>query len=334
MAFGPFSANRIEFGLEGTVGTAKTPTVVWAGPAIDIQDTSTVVFVQEDTGTVGPSERSYVPFQGAMVAFPETEVTFQQGWYPFQTAMGSVAAGAGTVTRSYIAPYGTALPTLQTATIRTGNAIVGDGGQMAGAFCSEWEVSGSGTDAVKITSTWLGQKRTSQALVGTAITIPSALEAALNAKTTLYSDPSGGTVGTTQVPGVLRSWSIKGKSPWVFVPIGDGNTYPTIYKFAPSDDDTYSASMTFELENNTGGTAVSNHRTYFAEQTKRLYRIKVPGSTPNEMRFDFVGKPEAVGAYQRDGGNTLVTVDFKIRPSVADSLYFTATFINLVTTNP
>ena len=115
MAFGPFVANKIEFGLQGTVTTAKTPTVAWAGPATDIQDTSTVVFVSEDTGTLAPSERSYVPFQGAMVAFPETEFTFQQGWYVWQTGMGSVAAGAGTVTRTYTAPYGTVIPTFQPA---------------------------------------------------------------------------------------------------------------------------------------------------------------------------------------------------------------------------
>lgn len=334
MAFGPFSANRIEFGLQGTVATAKVPTVVWAGPASDIQDTSAPVFVQEDTGTLAPSGRSYIPFQGAMLAFPETEFTFQQGWYAFQTGMGSVAAGAGTVTRTYTAPYGTALPTFQPATIRTGNAVVGDGGQMMGAFCSEWEVSGSGTDAIKITSTWMGQRRTTQALVGTAITIPSSLEVALNAKTTLYSDPSGGTVGTTQVIGTMRSFSVKGKSPWMFVPIGDGNTYPTIYKFAPSDDDTYSATMTFELENNTSGTAVSNHRDYFANQTVRLYRIKVPGTTPNELSFDFAAKPEKVNAIERDGGNTLVSVDFKIRPSYSDGLYFVAQVVNTVTSNP
>jgi len=334
MAFGPYIANKIEFGLQGTVTTAKTPTVAWAGPATDIQDTSVVVFVQEDTGTLAPSERSYVTFQGAMVAFPETEFTFQQGWYPFQTGMGSVAAGAGTVTRTYTAPYGTAIPTFQPATIRTGNAVVGDGGQMVGAFASEWEVSGAGTDAIKITSTWLGQRRTDQALVGTAVTIPSSLEVALNAKTLLYSDASGGTVGNTQVPGVMRSFSIKGKSPWMFVPIGDGNTYPTIYKFAPSDDDTYSASLTFELENNSGGSAVVNHRSYFANQTVRLYRIRINGTTPNQLTFDFAGKPEKVNPYERDGGNTLVTVDFKIRPSIVDSLYFKAEVVNTVASNP
>lgn len=334
MAFGPFSANKIEFGLQGTVSTAKVPTVAWAGPATDIQDTSVVVFVSEDTGTLGPSGRSYVTFNGAMVSFPETEFTFQQGWYIFQTGMGSVAAGAGTVTRTYTAPYGTALPTFQPATVRTGNAIVGDGGQMMGAFASEWEVSGSGTDAIKVTSTWMGQRRTTQALAGTAITIPSSLEEALNAKTTVYSDATGGTVGTTQVIGTMRSFSVKGKSPWMFVPIGDGNTYPTIYKFAPSDDDTYSASMTFELEDNTSGTAVVNQRSYFANQTVRLYRIKVPGATPNELRFDFAAKPEKVNSVERDGGNTLVTVDFKIRPSIADSLYFVAQVVNTVTSNP
>lgn len=334
MTFAPYIANKIEFGLQGTVTTAKTPTVAWAGPAVDIQDTSTPVFVQEDTGTLAPSGRSYMPFQSAMIAFPETEFTFQQGWYPFQTAMGSVSAGAGTVTRTYTAPLGTAIPTFQAATIRTGNAIVGDGGQMIGAFASEWEVAGSGTDAIKITSTWLGQKRTTQALAGTAVTIPSSLDVALNAKTKLYSDASGGTVGTTQVPGVMRSFSVKGKSPWVFVPIGDGNTYATLYKFAPADDDTYSASMTFELENNTGGTAVVNHRSYFENQTVRLYRIQVEGATPNKLTFDFAAKPEKINAYERDGGNTLVTVDFKIRPSHADSLYFVAEVVNLVTTNP
>lgn len=328
MTYAPFIANKVELSFEGTVGTAKTPTVAWAGPAASIQDTSTVVYVQQDTGTLAPNDRSYVTFQGAMLSLPETEFTFQQGFYPLEYAMGSVAGGAGTVTRTYTAPYGTALPTIRTATIRTGNAVVGDGNQMAGAFCSEWEISGAGTDAIKITSTYMGQKMTTQALAGTAITVPSTLEVALNAKTQLYSDASGGTVGTTNVPGVMRSFSVKGKSPWVFVPIGDGNTYPTIYKFAPTDDDTYSASMTFEVESTS---AVVNARGYFANQTTRLFRIKVPGTTPNELSFDFAGKIEKVNDYERDGGNTLVKFDVKIRHSVADALYFKAQVVNLIT---
>ena len=114
----------------------------------------------------------------------------------------------------------------------------------------------------------------------------------------------------------------------MFVPIGDGNTYPTIYKFAPTDDDTYSASMTFEVESTS---AVVNARGYFANQTTRLFRIKVPGTTPNELSFDFAGKIEKVNDYERDGGNTLVKFDVKIRHSVADALYFKAQVVNLIT---
>ena len=74
--YGAYSANTIQMGLEGTAGTGVAATVVWRGPATDIEDTRVIVTPEESVGILAPTSRRYVAQLAAMMSLPDTELTF------------------------------------------------------------------------------------------------------------------------------------------------------------------------------------------------------------------------------------------------------------------
>lgn len=324
MAYGVFSANKIQLGRETTAGTAVAATVIWRGPASDIEDVREIVMVDENVGLIVPTGRSYVAQLGATIAVPETEATFEHLPHVFEGGIKAVSpAGTGPYTRSGYAPGTASANTIKTYTIESGNAIAGDGNEMEYSFVESFTLSGKSGEAWKLSSNWRGRQKTVASLTA-ALSVADVKEM-LFGNTVLYIDATGGTVGTTQKTGVLLEASIDVETGIQPVHSADGTLYFTAHKIVPPS---LEFSITLELENTSG--IVAAERVFLASQAVRLFQLTCSGTSSRSFVAKWAGKYTSIGAYQNSNGNTTVQLNGSAVYSSTDSLFFDFTVINNV----
>lgn len=323
MAYGAFDHNKIQLGRETTAGTAVAATEIWRGAFGGLIDDREVVVVEEQVGVLVTAERSYTASYLGRWNAPATPLTFEQYPHILEAGIQTVSpTGTGPYVRTYTMPTGNTVNTIKTYTIEMVNAVVpADYREMAYSFVEEFTVSGQAGGTLEMSANWIGRKLDT----GTATNLSSliAVEEALLARTLLYIDASGGTLGTTQKTGVLMGLNLRVRTGLVRVPVGDGQLYFAGHKFVRPE---INLELTMELEDSS---VVATERAAFENQTVRLIRLRTNGSdSTRRIDHDLAVKWDSVDDYTNSDGNTTVTFRGHGVYSSTDSLAFAVTVTN------
>lgn len=316
-----------QIGRETVLGTAVAATEIWRGPFGGFTDERKRLVAEEDVGILVNTERSYDTFYGAAAPMPDTPLTFEQVAHLFEASVkAATPSGAGPYVRDY-APSLTDTPnTLRPYTLRLGNKIAtADHRIIPGALMQEIKLAGKQGEAWMMGGTWQGTRVTTGALTGALSLL--LLEEAIFAKTLLYIDASGGTIGTTQKLGVLMGCEITIDPAISFVPVGDGNLYPTAYKQGKTK---VGLTLTLELEQDGANSVVASERAAYEANSWRLIRLSNTGSSAaKKLQLDLAVKWDSVGAPEKEGDhNAVVTFEGHCDYSTVDALFFAAQVTN------
>jgi hypothetical protein len=318
--YGQWPLNVCQMGQETTAGTAANATAIWRGPFGHFEDDDQTEEIEEDIGTFGRTQQEYTTWQSVVVPFPTASLNFLQIPHILQSSIGVVTpTGAGPYIRQYDAVFGDTDPTLKPYTLRLGNKrVTADVWNVPYSLCQEWELSGKQGELWKVSGNWTAPRRVAGSFTAN---VPLAnFEPALFAKTLLYIDDSGGTIGTTQKTGVLIAASIKWKTNIEWVPVGDGNTYGVAYKLGRP---TINFSLTLEVEQDGGASVVGTERQKRDSRSYRLIRLRLSGSGNNAMDIDMAAKYDKAGPYNKEGEtNTTNMFEGRVLYSSADSKFF------------
>jgi hypothetical protein len=325
MSYGGWYHNKMQFGRESTAGTAVAATEIWRGAFGGLTDDRRIEVVDENVGILFTSERSYTAAYLGRCNMPATPLTFEQ--YPHILEAGIMTATptgtAAPYTYTYTMATGNTVNTIKTYTLEMVNSVVaGDYREMPYCFVEEFTVSGDAGGPLTVAANWVGR----QLNTGTATSLSTLLtvEEALLARTKLYIDASGGTVGTTQESGVLMGLELRCRTGIVPVPVGDGSLYFAAHKFTRPE---VTVSLTLELEDSAG--TVAAERAAYEAQTVRLVRLDTDGSSASRNIYhDMAVKWDSVSDYQNADGNTTVTFDGHVVYSSADDLAFEVAVTN------
>lgn len=318
--YGQWPLNVCQYGPETVGGAAVTATGIWRGPFGHFEDNEQTEEIEEDIGTFGRTQQEFTTWQGATAPCPTAALNFLQFPVIAQASIGKVTpTGTGPYVRQFDAVFSDVDPTLQPYTLRIGNKrVTADVWNMTYALVQEWELSGKQGELWKVSANWTAPRRVAGSF--TANVPLAAFEPALFAKTLLYIDDSGGTIGATQKTGVLLAASIKWKTNIEWVPVGDGNTYAIAYKLGRPE---VTFSLTYELEQNAGVSTVGSERLKRDARAYRLFRLELQGSGNNAMEIDWAGKYDKAGPYNKEGEtNTSSVFDGRALYSPTDSKYF------------
>lgn len=312
-----YSLGVVQLAQEATAGTAVAATEIWRGKVAYPSDDRNRVISEEEIGLLVPAERSYDTKYGATIALPDTEATYEQLPHILEAGVQTVTpTGAGPYVYSYTFPTDTTFNTIATYTLRCGNAIAtADFRVVPYCFVSEFELSGKSGEAWMINANWMGQQLTSG--TPTAALSLLAVRPLIFANSLLYVDDSGGTIGSTQLSGVLRAFSIHCNTGVKMVEPGDNSLYYTDHWYDRSSLD---FSLTLALENDND--LVAAERTRYDSDAVGLFRINVPGPGGRDFTLDFAGKYDKVNPYEKlDDGSTGVKFDGHVVYSETDSLF-------------
>jgi hypothetical protein len=286
-------ARKIQMGGEAAVGTPVAADFIWRGIAIGIEDTRTKVRPEENVGLTSMTTRQYTPQVGATLSMPSTEATFEQIPHIFEASLDKATPaqdGAGTgYIYSYPFPY--AIPVIgdiRTYTIEAGDNVQAE--EMAYAFVPKFELAGTVGEAWKISASWNGREATPITFTA-ALSVPS-VEEILFAKTKLYIDAVGGTIGNTQVDCTLLNASLKVTSGWQVRHAASGEKY-----FCAAEFVGFRATLDLTFIHNS--TAVSKKADWRAD-TPALVRLLAEGSalgTPGTAYTYKTLKVDAAGVW-------------------------------------
>src|SRR5689334_22384244 len=107
---------QVQMGVEGTAGTAVTPTTNWLGTGV-IQDDRVRKYVKEHIGRMGGRGRSHTPKLAASLLLEAVEATYKQFPYLLEMGVKTVAATQDGTGSGYIREY--PFPTTAPQTIKT-----------------------------------------------------------------------------------------------------------------------------------------------------------------------------------------------------------------------
>ena len=306
---------KLQLGREDAAGTAEDATTVWRGEGT-IEDLSPVVFVAEDVGIIGGTDRSYIPKKAATINFVPTPATYEQLPHILDAGImralpAADGAGSGWI-RTYNVPE-TSKPTIMTYTIEGGDDQQEE--EFTYGFVRDFTLEGKAGEAWNMSAVWDGR----QVDTGTytaSVTIPD-VEEMLFSKNLLYIDAIGAAYGTTLKSNTLLAASLKYTTGWVPVFAADGQLY---FSFAKITKPEILLDVTFEHD----GTAVTEIAARLTE-TSRKIRIKCTGATlatagttysVKTMIIDLPGKWESFTPLGEQDGNDIVTGTFRSRYNI------------------
>lgn len=323
---------KMQLGAESVAGTAVAATAIWRGKAGMPDDRRVTAFPEEDIAYASGDDRTYVPQLDGGIAFPETELTYEQGPYILEAgikAVGTgVADGAGSG-RIYAYPFPTdaaSLNTLRTYTIEAGDNQQAE--EMEHAFVEDFKITSKPGEAAKVSANWRGRQWTPTTWTA-GLSLPS-VETVLGSKAKLYIDAVGGTLGATQVSSTLLGVELTGKTGWRPVNTGDGYLYWGGVEFVRE-----LLELTLQLTFRHNASAVSEKAAWRAETARKL-RLQYDGSaltagtsySAKAFRVDMAGKWEKFEALSSDGGIHTSTGVFRARRNVTANLFAVLTFVN------
>lgn len=327
MAYAPYKLGKIQIGREATPGTAVAATKILAGASAMPSDERTRKIFEPQVGVLSPEEIIYDTFVLAKLAMPQRPLNFQQLPY-------TLDAGIKTVSPTGVGPYGWTYPlnagatpnAIKTYTIEAGNvAVPTDNYKMEYSVVEEFALSAKAGEEWMISDNWFGRQLT-QATMTPALAIPTGLEVATLARTKLFIDAVGGTVGTTQKNGVLMETSMKVKTGLVYIPVGDGNLFFAAIKNVKPE---VTFTMAWEVED---GSLVAAERAFYRSNTRRLFKWQIEGAVPANAKAEitWAGRYDKFGDYQNSNGNTTIVVEGHADYDSAAALLWQAIVTNQV----
>lgn len=340
MAYGtwPFNMVQLRRGTAVTAGaiaagdSSLAATSVWRGAFGGWDDTRDRQETEEDVGTMAKGKRQADTKLMATVPLPETTLTFEQVLHVLEASMGQVTpSGAGPYVYTHAVPLGSTPPTIRPYTLRVGNVQVPTDIQIIpGCWVEEYTFSGEAGGFWTVAATWQGQRAINGAFTN-AIALPD-VEDAIFSNTSLYIDASGGTIGTTQVSGVLVGAEIKYASKIEWVPPGDGVLYPTRLKVGRPE---VTFTLKIEVEEFGGASVVAAQRTAYRNNTLQLIRLSCDGSSSRNITWDMAARYTNVSAYEKlNDTNTVVTIEGYADYSATDALMYECAVTNSLAAVP
>jgi hypothetical protein len=331
--YGAHQFNRIQFGMEAdaTPGTAVNATHIHRGPFIDIEDTSTFQFVDEQTGLLADTGERYKSQAGATLTLPSHPFTFEHGPIHFNAGIteGVTTSTGAPYVRSYpfvVAAADVATKDINTYTWETHNVLSLDSREMAYSHVEEFTLTGEISQPWMIESTWQGRQVVVNAFTN-SLTLTD-LEQSMFQNSVLYLDEPGGTLATTTITGVMTACTINVQTgvQRVFTP--NGTLYFTTVKFVKP---VITGSFTYELEGTGAGMVVAERAAYTAG-TPRLVRVKTTGTASQYWQFDAAIVYTSFGTYENADGDTTVTAEWEARYNSTAALFAEFEVANTVAT--
>lgn len=318
---------RIQLGAETTAGTAVDATLVWRGPG-GIVDNTEVTFVEEDVGYLGGVDHTLISKVEAQLDMDEVAATFEQLPYILDAGVITTTATTTGAGSGYIWAY--SFPTTAANAIQTYTIEAGDGTQaeeFAYGFVSEFELSGSSSEPVNMTATWIG-RQVSTTTFTTALTFPEIDEAIFN-KTLLYIDDATTSPATTLKSQVLLGYDLKVDTGWRPVYTADGEIY---FSFIKNVGPEITLDVTFEHDS----TATAEKAAWLAE-TARLIRLAITGPaltttgtaySTKMIIVDLAGKWESFDKIDEQDGNDIIKGTFRARYVPTPAAFASITVVN------
>jgi len=332
--YGPDSNNKIIFGREATPGTPETTGLTtWRGPFAYPDDARTRTQSDERVGNFTVTEREYDTAYLARLTLPPAELTFEQFPHLLEMGIGTVSpTGTGPYVYTYTTPVDGSINALKYYTVQAGNTTVTqDIGEMSYVFAEEFELSGKYGEVWRAGGTLVGRTLTPKTAFATATT-PTSVEEALFSKALLYVDDDDGTIGTTQITGVLMGATLRYKTGRQPIPVGDGNLY---YADVKGVQPSGTLTITAELEQTDANVSfVAAERLNKNNKVTRLIRLSCDGSGTSGMVLDIPVRWTRFGSYTDDNGNISVDMEGDIRYSSAAALWFEAAITNSLSALP
>lgn len=271
MATGIKRLRIIQLGDESEAGTAVAADTIWRGEGAGIETLDEIVFIEEDTGTLGGSNRSVKVSQGAQITLAATPLTFEQ--FPLLCQMGIEAQQTGSADgdgsgKIYTFDFPLASAnTMRTYTVEAGNNQ--DCSDMEYAFCPEFTIAGGPKVAVTMAGLLRGRKATpGQSFTSLAV---SAVDEAVFGLSKLYIDDADGTMGATQVEGSFMGFTLNANTGLIPVFSGDGQLY-----FYNVEQVGWTGNITCDVVFKHIDGADTEHANWLA-QTARFLEVKLEG---------------------------------------------------------
>jgi len=331
--YGVKALRQIQMSRETAIGTPSTDYTVWRGTGT-LTDQRVVNQPEEDVGILPGTDRQYVPQKmGELGA--EGEATFEQIGHAFDAGLyeatpAADGGGSGYV-RTWTFPIASSdvksSSDLQTYAFKGGdNAAVE---YMKGSFVNQLSLSGSIGGAVMNSITWQGREVASDTDGYATATLP-VVEEILHTKAKMYIDAVGGTIGTTQITGIVGDVTIDITTGWQALFTADGTLeYSDLKQVKPE----ITMQVTFEH----AGAAITEKAAWRAG-TSRLIRIQWEGSALGTgatydyktLRIDMAGKWENFDALGDRDGDDIVTGTFRAAYNATAAKFFEAVLVNEV----
>lgn len=323
MAYGIKALSKIQIGQETAAGTAVAATAVWRGEGV-LNDERTIMQVPEDVGFMQSIGRTVVTALDASVELSATPATFEQVPYLFAMGVEDVTSGAADGSGSgyiyqYDFPTSAVASAPQTCTIEGGdNTGVSE---IEYCYLEEMTLSWTRNETVNVSATLRGRQNTAGVSFTGSLDAPT-VEEVLGAKTHIYIDATGGTIGTTEKTGTLLGGSLTIRPYWKEAGARTDTYFNTI-KQAPTGP---FIEGTLLFEHDATGLAERNAA---AAETMRLLRLRWLGSALTTTGTAYTYKTlniqtpimyDAVPSLGEQDGDDTVELSFHSIYSVADTL--------------
>lgn len=326
---------KIQLGHEATPGTAVAATTIWRGSGT-IRDDRDIQFATEDVGILSDTDRSYTQKLEASLAMTPTECTFEQFPYILEAGIKAVGTGAADGAGSdkiYSYPISTtAQNTLKTKTIEGGDNSGAE--RMEYGLVMDFTLNGQVYKPLMMSANWIGRQSAANAFTG-ALT-PILVDTPIMFGTgKLFIDAIGGTIGTTQVSGSLKSLNLKCITGVERVPSVE-NLYYTSHAIV-------NPKLTFDAVFYWDTNAIAE-KANFRNEVSRLLQFKwegpavqTPGTTYSKKTAIINipgGKWVKWSELQDDGGHNVVTASYEWRWNLTAVAAATFIVVNEVATLP
>lgn len=315
MATGIKRLRTIQLGDESTAGTAVAADAIWRGEGAGPEILDEIVFVEEDTGTFGGSNRSAKLSVGAQIALAATPLTFEQ--FPLLCQMGieaqqtGVADGAGSgLIYTFDLPL-TSANTMRTYTVEAGNNE--ECWDIEYCFCPEFSVMGGPSAAVTMSGLLRGRQATPGQSFA-SLTVSAVSEAVFNLSK-LYLDDADGTMGNTNVAGSFMGFTLNVNTGLIPVTSGDGQLY-----FYNVEQVGWVGNITCDIVFKHVAGTDTEHANWLA-QTARFLEVKLEGPalgtagtdyTKKTVQFQLPGKWQSFAVLSDIDGVDILTGTFRV----------------------
>jgi len=323
---------KIQLGQESSAGTPAAADILWRGTG-SIKDNRKIVNVGENVGYHAPIDTTYTAQTGSETTL-EQDLTAEQFAYVLNAGYaltGPAADGAGTGkvwTADMPAEASVAVPT-GTYTI---NQIMNNGDtewsdRTAYNFISQYSVSGTPGELLKLSSTWMGQGVT--AGVGSVVIATPTVHPIAFGGGTMYIDAYSGTIGSTARASSLIGFTLDVKTGLVPAYTVDSLGFSIVKYTRPE----VVAKITWEQN----ALANTERQTNHWSQITRLLRLKFVGAaltTPGTtytyytVIFDLVGKWTEFSPVDSQDGDEIITGTFTAMYNSTADLYHRVLLVN------